>query len=162
MAKNTVAVITMAIVGAIALAGCVPTQPTPVPSSASTQSAAESPAPTPTATEPAVPVLVEGGTAAENKPYFDLVNQAFLVAHGKGTGQLIIDNLVAAGFSKQDMELTADRTSIDLEADSIFFSVRMKGECLVGALRVSTYSSTVGPLLGTGSCLVGTTRPIDW
>lgn len=162
MAKHTVAVITMAIVGAIALAGCVPTEPMPVPTAASTKPAGESPAPSPTATEPAVPELVEGGTAAENKPYFDLINQAFLVSNGKGTGQLIIDNLVAAGFRKQDMELTADRTSIDLEADSIFFSIRLKGECLVGALRVSTYSSTVGPLLGTGSCLVGTTRPIDW
>ena len=147
----------LTLAGVLALAGCGPTTPTPVP----TQTGASA-TPGPTSTAPAVPELVEGGTAEENKPYFDKVNQAFFATNGKGTGQLIIDNLVDAGFRKQDMEVTADRTAIDLEADSIVFSVRVGGECLIGDLRVSFYASTVAPLLGTGSCLVGATRAIDW
>ena len=162
MAKNSVAVITIAIVGAIALAGCVPTEPTPVPTAAATQLAGESPAPSPTATEPAVPVLVEGGTAAENQPYFDAVADVYLKANGMGSTRALVDSFVAAGFRKQDMEVTADRTSIDLSADSIILSIRLKGECLIAGFAPSSYRSIVAPMLGTGSCLVGKTVTIDW
>ena len=69
MGERTAAGIILVLAGSLALAGCVPTAPTPVP----TQTAAESPGatPAPTATTPAEPVLVESGTATENRPYFD-------------------------------------------------------------------------------------------
>ena len=108
------------------------------------------------------PVLVESGTATENRPYFDKVNTAFFAANGRSDGRSIIDNLIAAGFRKQDMEVTPDRTSIDLDADSVIFSVRVKGECLIGQFSAMGYSTIQAPLLGTGGCLVGATRPIDW
>ena len=160
MGERTAAGIILVLAGSLALAGCVPTAPTPVP----TQTAAESPGatPAPTATTPAEPVLVESGTATENRPYFDKVNTAFFAANGRSDGRSIIENLIAAGFRKQDMEVTPDRTSIDLDADSVIFSVRVKGECLIGQFSNMGYSTIQAPLLGSGGCLVGATRPIDW
>lgn len=161
MAKSSAAGLAaagLALAGVMVLAGCGPAGPAPTPEQSTTSAGT----PAPTSTAPAEPELVPGGTAAENLAYFDKVNSAFLSTNGKGTSQLIIDNLVAAGFSKQDMEVTRDRTAIDLETESIIFSVRIKGECLVGDLQVSSYKSMVAPLLGTGSCLVGATLPIDW
>lgn len=147
----------IALAVVVALAGCVPGAPTPLPSGT-----AAGPSSSPTPTAPPEPVLVEGGTAAENSPYFDKVNsEYFSRIGGMGTSAQLIDNLIAAGFRKQDLEVTGDRTSIDLEADSLIFSVRLKGECLIGDYqRPFGYSSMVAPLLGTGSCLIGTTVPI--
>jgi hypothetical protein len=118
--------------------------------------------PTPGSTEPAGPELRPGDTAAANQQFFDKVNTDFFAAHGFADGRSIVDNLIASGFRKQDMELTPDRTAIDLAADSIVFSVRVKGECLVGQFSAAGYRGVIAPLLGTGGCLVGTTRPIDW
>lgn len=137
-----------------ALAGCVPTTPTPVP----TQTIAV-PTASPTPTEPAVPVLVEGGTAKQNQPYFDKVTLDYVTA-GAYSSLGIIDNLVAAGFRKQDMEVTPDTTSIDLQVDSRVFSVRLKGQCLIGDVGPTGYTSIITPMLGTGGCLIGTTLPI--
>jgi hypothetical protein len=150
---------TAAIVGALAvaaLAGCVQGDPTPVPTyTPATTDAA-------TAAPDTGPVLRPGDTAAANKQFFDAVNTAFYAAHGKSDGKSIIDNLVASGFRKQDMEVTPDTTSIGEAADSIVFSVRVKGECLVGQFNGGGFHSLIGPILATGGCLVGTTRPIDW
>ena len=115
-----------------------------------------------TAAPEAAPVLHPGETAEANKGFFDATNRAFYVANGKSNGRSIIDNLVAAGFRKQDMEVTPDTTSIGEAADSIIFSVRVKGECLLGQFTGAEYIGTIGPILATGGCLIGTTRPIDW
>jgi hypothetical protein len=151
--------IAAALAGAVlvtALAGCVPSTPTPVP----TQTAAE-PSAAPSATAPAEPVLVEGGTAEENKAYFDKVNGLYFERNGIAASQSLFDNLVASGFRAQDIEVTEDRTSLDLQADSVVISVRIKGECLVGGFAQAGYKGIIAPLLGTGSCLIGTTLPIN-
>lgn len=156
MARSTV--IATALVGVVlagALAACVPTTPTPVPSVPVAEPSASA-----TSAAPADPVFVDGGTAEENQPYFDKVNLAYFASNGTGTSLSIADNLVSAGFRKQDLEVTADRTSIDLQADSIIVSVRLKGQCLIGDFQASGYKSIVAPLLGTGGCLIGTTVPI--
>jgi hypothetical protein len=160
MARSTTAaagLVGVALVAVLALAGCVPWAPTPVP----TETAAV-PSSGPTSTAPAVPVLVEGGTAKENQPYFDKVNLEYFTANGTGSSKGIVDSLVTAGFRKQDIEVTPDRTSIDLQADSIVVSVRLKGECLIGDFQASGLKSIVAPLLGTGGCLIGKTLTIDW
>jgi hypothetical protein len=157
MARSTRAGAALAgLVLAGALAGCVPTTPTPVP----TQAASATPVPTSTA--PAEPVLVEGGTAEENQPYFDKVNLDYYTKNGTGSSRGIVDNLIAAGFRKQDMQVTPDHTSIDLQVDSTIVSVRLKGECLIGDFQAANLKSVVAPLLGTGGCLIGMTLPIDW
>ena len=143
---------------ALALAGC--TGSTPNPSETRTV--------TPTATSTAAPTaatgLVPGGTAQENLPFFDTVNKATLAANPNAQGRDFIDALVAAGFTKADMQVTVDTTTIGLKANSIQFSVRMGDSCLIGqnGADAGGYSSMVTPVLSTGNCLVGQTRPIDW
>lgn len=77
-------------------------------------------------------------------------------------GRAVVDALVAAGFSKADMQVTPDETAIGLDADNIQFSVRIDESCIVGQLGNVGYRSVVLPLLSTGDCLVGKTRPITW
>jgi hypothetical protein len=147
---------------ALALTGCVggaaPTSPT---TGAPTGGGA---AGTPTASAPATVALVPGGTAQENLPYFDQVNKATLAAKPDATGRDFIDALVAAGFPRADMQLTVDTTTIGLKANSIQFSVKLGDTCLIGqnGADAGGYNSMVTPVLATGACLVGQTRPIDW
>ena len=52
----------------------------------------------------------------------------------------------------------------NIAADSVQWSVRFNGECLIGQFGPASggYHSIVTPILTTGSCLIGTTRPINW
>ena len=52
--------------------------------------------------------------------------------------------------------------AIDLFADNVQFSVLIGGECIIGQDGNVGYQSTVLPVLSSGSCLVGKTRPITW
>ncbi|MGH1548546.1 DUF6993 domain-containing protein [Leifsonia poae] len=144
----------------LALTGCTgTTTATPSPS------APESSAPaSPTPSAPAAIALVPGGTAEQNLPYFDQVNRATLAANPDAKGRDFIDALVAAGFSKSDMQLTVDTTTIGLKANSIQFAVRMGDTCLIGqnGADAGGYWSQAVPVLPTGTCLIGQTRPIDW
>ncbi len=147
------AVLPILVCGAMvaALAGCVPTHvPTPKPT------------PKPTSTVVAGPTINLNGTANQNKAYFDAVNKKFIAAGGDLSGRPFIDNLVKAGFPKVNMELTPDRTTVNLAADNISFSVRFGASCLIGQYGNTGYASTVQKLLSTSKCLVGTTRTIDW
>ncbi|WP_341954344.1 hypothetical protein [Salinibacterium sp. TMP30] len=149
--------IALTLAAAVVLSGCVASTPetavTPTTEAAST--------PSPEAT-PTGPILRPGEAAAANRQFFDLINTKYHDANGQGAGRSIVDNLVANGFSKQDMEVTPDSTAIGLAADSIVVSVRIKGECLLGQFTPDNYVSSIEPLLGTGGCLVGKTRTIDW
>ena len=117
---------------------------------------------TPSPTADPDPVFLPTGTAAENRKYFDFVNAKLFANASQPDGRSIIDNLVAAGFSKPGMAVTPDTTSIGDRADSILFSVLVKGQCLIGQIMGSGYYSQIAPVLGTGGCLIGQTRPIDW
>jgi hypothetical protein len=142
---------------AVALAGCVPQSVKPENTTIATPSAS------PGVTDaPAEPVLIPEGTATENLPYFDFVNKTLVAAGGPFDGRSWIDNLVTAGFSKSAMEVTADRTTVNAEADQLQFSVRINGTCLVGQYGAGVYNSAATQILATGTCLVGATRPIDW
>jgi uncharacterized protein DUF6993 len=135
----------------VALAGCVPSHaptPTPKPSSSSTGAAK--------------PTLDLQGTAKENLAYFDFINKKFIDDGGDLSGRPFIDNLVKAGFPKVDMEVTPDRTTVNLAADNVSFSIRLGKTCLIGQYGNTGYASTAQKLLSTGRCLVGTTRKIDW
>ena len=139
------------------LAACVGEQPMPVPT------ASETPSPGPTSVKPeAAPVLRPEGNAAANKQYFDFTNETLFDAKGQSDGKTIVDNLVAAGFVKSEMEVTRDETPTGEGVASIIVSVRVQGECLIGQFMGSEYRGELAPLLGTGACLVGETRPIDW
>lgn len=143
--------------GSLAWAGCAPV-PVPVPTQTSS-TASGSPSPT-----AAGPVLVPDGSAEENLPLFAEVMNTVAATDARVEGRAYVDALVAAGFAKSDMELTNDRTSVGNPADSIQFSVRWHGECLVGQVgpSIATPTARVLPLVPGDTCLIGQTRLIDW
>jgi hypothetical protein len=142
----------VAALAALVLAGCVDAPaPTPEPTTAPTTA--------PGTTEPELDLE---GTAADNVEYFDAVNAELIAAGGTLDGRAFIDNLIAAGFPKSDMEVTSDVTAINGAADNIQFAVRLNGGCLIGQYGNVGYASTTASLLATGRCLVGQTRLIDW
>ena len=137
----------------------------PTGASASGSAAPASPGPSPTqGPDEAPPALRPDGSATDNLPYFDAVNLAVIAADADAGGRAFVDALAAAGFDRAAMQVTADTTTIGDPADSIQFAVRFAGECLVGQYgpKSDGYHSAVRPALGTGGCLVGSTRPIDW
>lgn len=123
--------------------------------------------PSPTASSEPTPVIKEpkllpGGTALANREYFDFVNERLFTEHPDANGQQIIDNLALAGFDKAAMQVTKDTTPTGRAPEAIEFSVNAGADCLIGQLRRGEYTSFIGPALGTGACLIGDTRPIDW
>lgn len=110
------------------------------------------------------PTVDPNASADDAMVLFDSVNTSTLATDAASDGRAFIDGLVAAGFDKAAMQVTADKTTIGHDADSIQFSVRWGDSCLIGqnGAAVGGYHSTLAPLLGTGACLIGSTRPIDW
>jgi hypothetical protein len=149
------AILASAVLVGVGLAGCAGGAPMPVPTYTPTATSS----PGAGSTEPK---LRPGQGAEANLPFFDQLLDEFASANGMGTSRGIVDALVAGGFEKADIEVTPDTTAINLAADSIIVSVRIKGECLVGQLAPGDHSSEIAPLLATGRCLVGETLPIDW
>ena len=143
----------------VALTGCVQSSPAPSPAKPTTSVV---PTASPSATPSAAPTLAADGTAQQNLTYFDLVNQRLFASNGGANGRTIIDNLVTAGFTKADMQVTPDKTSINGNVDSILFSVRFGEQCLIGQHGGGGYSSTVQAALAGGTCIVGRTRAINW
>ncbi|WP_156364451.1 DUF6993 domain-containing protein [Curtobacterium sp. Leaf261] len=126
------------------------------PASENSASASASSSATPSATATAGPEV----TAAKSK--FDGANTALAARNGSANDHDIVDSLVTAGFDKGAMQITPDTTSIGRGADSIEVSVLVGSTCLLGQFRGSTYVGDTAPVLGTGHCLIGNTRAIDW
>lgn len=152
----SVIAVAIGLIGAIGLTGCT-TAPVVAPSSSA-------PAATPAPTGPTGPVLVPDGSASDNLPLFTEVMEAVAATDARAQGRAYIDALVAAGFPKAAMEVTNDQTTVGNPADSIQFSVRWAGECLVGQVgpSVPTPTAMVLPLVPGDTCLIGQTRAIDW
>ncbi|MBC7443359.1 MAG: hypothetical protein H7311_12735 [Ramlibacter sp.] len=152
----------MSMFAGVGLAGCSAVAPAPSAAPAATPSATA--APIPTAAPVAAPVLRPELDAKANLDYFDAVASAVVAADSGAGGRAFIDALVAGGFDKGQMSVTFDNTNAELTADSIQFAVRMGEECLIGQNGPATdgYHSAVLPVLGSGTCLVGATRQIDW
>jgi hypothetical protein len=138
------------------LAACVGA-PAPAPTThAATSSSTPGPIPS------VVPTLDPNGSAAQNLLFFNQVNQQTLAAKPSATGMDFINGLVAAGFNKSDMQVTSDKTSINLQPGSVQFSVKMKDQCLIGQFGPDSggYQSMVAAPISTGTCLIGNTVPI--
>lgn len=128
-------------------------------------SGSNDPAPTPppaSATPTAEPEFVPGGTAEQNKPWFDHVNQQTLAANPVATSRELVDGLAGGGFDKAAMEVTFDKTNVQLEADYIIVSVKIGEDCLIGQRGPRGYTSEITPPVSTGKCLIGHTQTIDW
>jgi hypothetical protein len=156
-AVRRVSLASAGVVLLLALTACTSApadEPAPKPSSSASAS--------PTPTKAPDPVLVPAGDAEANLPYFDFVNRRLLETVPTPNGQQLVENLVAAGFAKADMEVTPDVTVGSEAAETIQFSVRANGTCLIGQTGAAGYNALAAPLLGTGKCLVGKTRTIDF
>lgn len=166
MARGIAATLTvLALSTALGPAACSPGAPVAPTGAPATTSPRPSGAPVSSATaEAPPPTLQPEGSAADNLPYFDSTNMAVIQADPSAGGRAFVDALAAAGFDKAAMQVTADTTTIGDPADSIQFAVGFAGECLVGQYgpKSDGYHSAVRPALGTGGCLVGSTRPVDW
>lgn len=104
------------------------------------------------------------GTAADNLALFAAVTESVWASADRASGRAYVDALVAAGFDKTAMQVTADLTTVGNPAESIQFSVLWDDECLVGQVGPATGEphAVVLPAIDEERCLVGETRPIDW
>ena len=146
----------------VALAGCVQTatipsaRPTTLPTSR----------PSSSSTAAAIPTYNPKGTASDNLAYFNKVGNELFTSSQAGAasvqGVLIVNWFVSHGFDKANMEITPDKTSIGLAAWNIDFSVRFGKTCILGQAGNVGFQSSVVPVLATGKCLIGQTRPITW
>ncbi|WP_241985449.1 hypothetical protein [Cryobacterium sp. TMT1-21] len=156
----------LSVIAGLGLVGCSATSPGPTSARTSAPSAtpSENATPSPSAAPVAAPVLRPELDAAANLDYFDAVAAAVVAADSGAGGRAFIDALARGGFDKAQMSVTFDDTSAELAADSIQFAVRMGEECLIGQNGPATggYHGAVLPVLGSGTCLVGVTRQIDW
>jgi hypothetical protein len=151
--RRALACAAAAIAAALALAACTAPEPMPTPSSSHSSSAEPSPTPTPT------PEPDFEGTASDNQAYFDHLNRELIDAGGATGGAAFIDNLVAHGYPRENMEVTPDKTAIGIDADNIVFSIRFGETCLLGQWGNIGYTSLVADVLSTGRCIIGTARP---
>ncbi|RFA22101.1 DUF6993 domain-containing protein [Subtercola boreus] len=136
------------------------------PSPAPVPSASASPTGVAVPTSGAAPIFVAGGSAAENLPVFDALNNATIASSAASNttpdGKAFTSALRDGGFDVSAMQVTPDVTTVGVKADTVQFSVALGGQCLIGQYGFGEYHSLVAPLLGTGRCLVGETRTIDW
>lgn len=141
-------------------AGCAPEpaddgQPEASPTASPVEQPTEEPAPT---------EFEPDGSAEENLELFAQVTNEVWDEEDTVRGRDYIDALVEKGFDKSQMQLTSDATTIGWEVESLMFSVAVGDECLVGQVGPSTGDpvANVQPLLDAGTCMLGSTRAIDW
>lgn len=112
------------------------------------------------------PVLVPGGSAEDNLPFFTETLRAFTESEQPVKGQPVTTALIEAGFDKALMQVSFDTSKTGLDADNIFVSVRYGEDCLIGQVVAEDRSFVAKnePALGPDKsiCLIGNTNPITW
>ena len=150
-----------AVLGAIALSSVVLTGCSLLEGPTPETPKREAPEPPPSA-----PELVPDGSAADNLPYFTEVLRAFSAGDQPVQGVPVVDAVVDAGFDKSLMQVSFDESKTGLAADSIFVSVRIGADCLIGQVVAEdrSFVAEAKPAVGPAQdiCLIGNTRPIDW
>jgi hypothetical protein len=151
------------LVTALTLVACAPVdnRPTPTPTQSATGAPTVTATPTPTETPTPDPELVPGGTAGQNRPYFDFVLSTLVEASPEPASLEIVDTLEAAGFERAAMAVTPEKTRVGDPADSILVAVIVSGQCLLGQIAEEAVTTELADLLGTGKCLVGRTLSLD-
>jgi len=109
------------------------------------------------------PDFVVDGTAIDNKDLFDWALGKASLLPGKDPGKTMLNALVEVGFAKGSMQLTPSKSGTGAPSDQVVISVQIGSSCLIGQRMLDmSYTSTVESVLGSGGCLVGSTRKIDW
>ncbi len=162
---NRAAALTLsAVVASAALSGCSAIGIVTGKAPAAQRSAM--PSPQSTEQNAPEPTYNPDGSAAENLPYFNKTNQAFAAGAQEINGKNVVDALAAAGFDKQAMQVSFDKTATGLNAENIFVSVLIDQSCLMGQFVRADRSYTgietraLGPNFTI--CNPSTTRTIDW
>lgn len=151
------ALLAPALLGALLLSACTQSAPSPEPTPAAVTAT-----PGAASAAPTVAPLDPDGTAEAALHVFEATAGGVVAADANAQGRALVDALVAAGFPKDRMEVTADATPLGNAVDSILVSVHMPDACLVGQRAKDGFSAHVEPALSSGRCLVGQTRAIDW
>ena len=128
------------------------------------------PVDTPERTVPAEPdtpaQFFPDGSATDNLPYFTETVREFTRSDSEIEGRPLVDAIVDAGFTREDMQVSFDRSRTGLVADHLYASVRIDSECLLAQVItedrsfVTRVDAAVGP--EKDLCLIGETRVIDW
>ena len=145
------------LVAVVALSACAPPA-APTPSA--------TPTPTPSVSVDPFgpqPDYIAGGTAIDNKPLFDWAIGKASLYPSPDPGRVMLDSLVVVGFDKAAMQLTPSISGTGQPADQIVISVQFGTSCLIGQRMLDmSVTSTVESALGSGGCLIGEKRKIDW
>ena len=111
---------------------------------------------TPTAPPEVPPTFTADGTAEENLAVFAWAGQSAVDrAGGDTTAQLLVGELIAAGFVASQLEFTADTTAAGFQADSLFVAARIDAECLIGQAQGARFTAIISTVLSNERCLVG-------
>lgn len=153
--RRAIAVVMGAVAIAAMIAGCAPASEQPVPTAAPVESASPTTAPS------SDPELVVGGTAGQNRPYFEFVLRALLDESPQAPTSALVGALVDAGFDKSAMQATVTTTPTGARADSILVSVRIGDQCLIAQAANGGLVTDLTDVLGSGACLVGRTVSLD-
>lgn len=154
-APRSTAIATAAMLLVAVLAGCVASSPMPAPTPTTSSTPSATPTPEPD------PEFVEGGTAGQNRPYFEFVMNGLLERSARPTSATIRNSLAEAGFALASIEVTEDTTRVGDLADSILIGILIDGQCLLGQVIGGELVTDLADVLGTGRCLVGRTASLD-
>ena len=144
---------------AVALAGCVPTEPMPTPTGSTTVRDAD-PHPDPAAPDVRPHRHGRGELRVLRVPGREDGDDLRHERMAAACIQNLVERRLQQGRHGSHLRI---ETAIGEQADSVIFSVRFQGECLIGQIFQARHgTATRAPILGTGTCLVGATRPIDF
>lgn len=101
-------------------------------------------------------------SAAQNRAAFDAAITSVLKGNPDSDGPAVAAALQKAGFPMAATQLSASKTSADLQPGSISVGVKVGANCLIGQWgnAVAGYHSSVEPALGSGGCLIGGIAPV--
>ena len=150
--------VTAFVVTSVALSGCSPAS---VPSEGSAVSSSTA-IPLPTADN-------TGATSPLDFESFNMTNRKTISSIGDPRGADLTDALIAVGFARSNVEVTADSTTEGKRADAIFVAVKSGETCFLGQYRTRAsgedgdtkyLGASVAPL-ATGRCLIGDPVPVE-
>lgn len=105
------------------------------------------------------PEFLASGTAEDNLDFFTYTLLNFVDSEEPITSDNMITAIATAGFSKNAMQHTQDKTKTDLEAESVTVSVLIEEDCLLGqiARKKRELFVNLAPAVGPDKniCLIG-------
>lgn len=143
--RRQAAVLATGIAALLALAGCSGADPSP------------SPSPSATATPSGSPSQDLTGAAALQQRFADVLSANDVA--GRPDGEALTAALVAAGFDQAAIERSEDVDEQGNPVALMSVAVRVDQECLLGQVGGGTPTTTIVPVLGTGTCLVAPAGP---